>query len=77
MQTKKQISKLNILTSYKVVTNGVTDDVEIKGTLKFHYVDHVSPSQVQFYYNSRNKNVSLMLLSVNYNENKSSSDEEV
>ena len=77
MQTRKQISRLNILTSYKVLTNGVIDDVEIKGTLKFHHVDHISPSQVEFYYNSRNKNVSLMLFSVNYDENKSSSDEEV
>ena len=40
------------------------------------HVDHIRPSQVEFYYNSRHKNVSPMLHSVNYDENKSSSDVE-
>ena len=47
----------------------------IKGTLKLHQVARISPSQVDFYYNSTYKNVSPMLRSVNYDERSQASSE--
>ena len=60
------------MTSLDVATNDVSDAIEVKGTLKLHQVARISPSQVDFCYNSTYKNVSPMLRSVNYDESESS-----
>ena len=68
--------KVEYLQKSEVITNNISDAALIKGTLiKLHCVDHISPSQVEFY-NSMYKNVSPMFCSINYDESESSSDEE-
>ena len=49
----------------EVVTNNVSDAVEIREILKLHLIGYISPSQVEFDFNSTYKNVSVMLHSVN------------
>ena len=67
--------KVEFLDRFEVITNDVSDAVEIMGNLKLHRRDNISLSQVEFYYNSKYKN-NPILCSVNSDESESSSEEE-